>query len=85
MSLPPVARRALAEFTGTGLLVAVVVGSGIMAARQACLLQPGRSRPSRWCRLATPRAADGRFPLFLSPHPDSAKELCSGGCAFLSR
>ncbi len=26
-------RRALAEFTGTGLLVAVVVGSGIMAAR----------------------------------------------------
>lgn len=37
MSLPPVARRALAEFTGTGLLVAVVVGSGIMAAR----LSPG--------------------------------------------
>jgi arsenate reductase len=31
------ARRALAEFTGTGLLVAVVVGSGIMAAR----LSPG--------------------------------------------
>jgi arsenate reductase len=34
---PPLARRALAEFTGTGLLVAVVVGSGIMAAR----LSPG--------------------------------------------
>jgi glycerol uptake facilitator-like aquaporin len=32
------ARRLLAEFTGTGLLVAVVVGSGIMAAR----LSPGR-------------------------------------------
>jgi arsenate reductase len=31
------ARRLLAEFTGTGLLVAVVVGSGIMAAR----LSPG--------------------------------------------
>ncbi|RAY15466.1 aquaporin family protein [Actinomadura craniellae] len=28
----PLARRALAEFLGTGLLVAVVVGSGIMAA-----------------------------------------------------
>jgi arsenate reductase len=32
------ARRLLAEFTGTGLLVAVVVGSGIMAAR----LSPGQ-------------------------------------------
>ena len=30
---PALARRALAEFTGTGLLVAVVVGSGIMAVR----------------------------------------------------
>jgi arsenate reductase len=30
---PLTARRALAEFLGTGLLVAVVVGSGIMAAR----------------------------------------------------
>jgi arsenate reductase len=33
VSAPSLARRALAEFTGTGLLVAVVVGSGIMAAR----------------------------------------------------
>jgi glycerol uptake facilitator-like aquaporin len=33
------ARRALAEFTGAGLLVAVVVGSGIMAAR----LSPGNA------------------------------------------
>ena len=32
------ARRLLAEFAGTGLLVAVVVGSGIMAAR----LSPGQ-------------------------------------------
>jgi glycerol uptake facilitator-like aquaporin len=32
------ARRLLAEFTGTGLLVAVVIGSGIMAAR----LSPGQ-------------------------------------------
>jgi arsenate reductase (thioredoxin) len=30
---PPIARRAFAELAGTGLLVAVVVGSGIMAAR----------------------------------------------------
>ena len=30
---PAVARRLLAEFTGTGLLVAVVVGSGIAATR----------------------------------------------------
>lgn len=30
---PQLARRAFAEFLGTGLLVAVVVGSGIMAAR----------------------------------------------------
>lgn len=37
MSRAPLARRALAEFLGTGLLVAVVVGSGIMAAR----LSPG--------------------------------------------
>ncbi len=29
---PPLARRALAEFLGTGLLVTVVVGSGIAAA-----------------------------------------------------
>jgi glycerol uptake facilitator-like aquaporin len=35
--MPALARRALAELTGTGLLVAVVVGSGIMAAR----LSPG--------------------------------------------
>ena len=28
---PELGRRALAEFIGTGLLVAVVVGSGIMA------------------------------------------------------
>jgi glycerol uptake facilitator-like aquaporin len=34
---PALARRALAEFTGTGLLVSVVVGSGIMAVR----LSPG--------------------------------------------
>ena len=34
---PALARRALAEFTGTGLLVTVVVGSGIMAVR----LSPG--------------------------------------------
>ena len=34
---PALARRVLAEFTGTGLLVAVVVGSGIMAVR----LSPG--------------------------------------------
>ena len=34
---PPLARRALAEFLGTGLLVALVVGSGIMAQR----LSPG--------------------------------------------
>jgi glycerol uptake facilitator-like aquaporin len=34
---PALGRRALAEFLGTGLLVAVVVGSGIMAAR----LSPG--------------------------------------------
>jgi glycerol uptake facilitator-like aquaporin len=37
VSRPPLARRALAEFLGTGLLVTVVVGSGIMAAR----LSPG--------------------------------------------
>ena len=36
--MPALARRLLAEFTGTGLLVAVVVGSGIMAAR----LSPGQ-------------------------------------------
>jgi glycerol uptake facilitator-like aquaporin len=35
--IPALARRAVAEFTGTGLLVAVVVGSGIMAVR----LSPG--------------------------------------------
>jgi glycerol uptake facilitator-like aquaporin len=34
---PALARRGLAEFTGTGLLAAVVVGSGIMAVR----LSPG--------------------------------------------
>lgn len=34
---PAIARRLLAEFLGTGLLVAIVVGSGIMAAR----LSPG--------------------------------------------
>ncbi|MCO6003998.1 aquaporin family protein [Actinoallomurus purpureus] len=33
MTAPPLARRALAEFIGTGLLVTVVVGSGIMAAQ----------------------------------------------------
>lgn len=33
MSAPSLARRALAELLGTGLLVAVVVGSGIMATR----------------------------------------------------
>jgi glycerol uptake facilitator-like aquaporin len=33
MSAVPLARRAAAELTGTGMLVAVVVGSGIMAAR----------------------------------------------------
>ncbi len=33
MSAVPLARRAAAEFTGTGMLVAVAVGSGIMAAR----------------------------------------------------
>jgi glycerol uptake facilitator-like aquaporin len=37
MSRPPLLRRLLAEFVGTGLLVAVVVGSGIMAQR----LSPG--------------------------------------------
>jgi arsenate reductase len=36
--VPVLARRLLAEFTGTGLLVAVVIGSGIMAAR----LSPGQ-------------------------------------------
>jgi arsenate reductase len=36
--VPGLARRLLAEFTGTGLLVTVVVGSGIMAAR----LSPGQ-------------------------------------------
>jgi glycerol uptake facilitator-like aquaporin len=36
--MPGLARRLLAEFTGTALLVAVVVGSGIMAAR----LSPGQ-------------------------------------------
>jgi glycerol uptake facilitator-like aquaporin len=36
--VPALARRLLAEFTGTGLLVSVVVGSGIMAAR----LSPGQ-------------------------------------------
>ena len=36
--MPALARRLLAEFTGTGLLVAVVVGSGIMAVR----LSPGQ-------------------------------------------
>jgi glycerol uptake facilitator-like aquaporin len=36
--VPALARRLLAEFTGTGLLVAVVIGSGIMAAR----LSPGQ-------------------------------------------
>jgi glycerol uptake facilitator-like aquaporin len=38
VTVPGLARRLLAEFTGTGLLVAVVVGSGIMAAR----LSPGQ-------------------------------------------
>ena len=38
MSTPALTRRLLAEFTGTGLLVAVVVGSGIMAVR----LSPGQ-------------------------------------------
>ncbi len=33
MVAPPLARRLLAEFTGAGLLVTAVVGSGIMAAR----------------------------------------------------
>ena len=33
MSVPGLGRRVLAEFLGTGLLVAVVVGSGIMAVR----------------------------------------------------
>lgn len=33
MTLAPLARRAAAEFLGTGLLVTVVVGSGIMATR----------------------------------------------------
>lgn len=33
MSIAPLARRALAELLGAGLLVAVVVGSGIMAAQ----------------------------------------------------
>ncbi|QPE03982.1 aquaporin family protein [Microbacterium schleiferi] len=33
MSAAPLVRRALAEFLGTGLLVTVVVGSGIMATR----------------------------------------------------
>jgi glycerol uptake facilitator-like aquaporin len=37
VSDPALARRLLAEFTGTGLLVTVVVGSGIMAVR----LSPG--------------------------------------------
>jgi glycerol uptake facilitator-like aquaporin len=37
--VPPLARRALAELLGTGLLVAVVVGSGIMAVR----LSPGNT------------------------------------------
>jgi glycerol uptake facilitator-like aquaporin len=37
VSRPALARRAAAEFAGTGLLVAVVAGSGIMAAR----LSPG--------------------------------------------
>jgi glycerol uptake facilitator-like aquaporin len=36
--VPALARRLLAEFIGTGLLVAVVIGSGIMAAR----LSPGQ-------------------------------------------
>ena len=36
--MPALARRLLAEFTGTGLLVTVVTGSGIMAAR----LSPGQ-------------------------------------------
>ena len=31
--MPRVGRRLLAEFTGTGLLVAVVVGSGFAATR----------------------------------------------------
>jgi len=33
MTAPPLARRLVAEFTGTGLLVTAVVGSGIMASR----------------------------------------------------
>ena len=32
-AVPPLLRRAFAELLGTGLLVAVVVGSGIMASR----------------------------------------------------
>jgi arsenate reductase len=36
--MPRLARRLLAEFIGTGMLVAVVIGSGIMAAR----LSPGQ-------------------------------------------
>ncbi|MGH3211984.1 MAG: aquaporin [Trebonia sp.] len=39
MTKHPLARRLLAEFTGTGLLVVVVVGSGIMAVR----LSPGNT------------------------------------------
>jgi arsenate reductase len=38
VSRPSLSRRLLAEFTGTGLLTAVVVGSGIMAVR----LSPGQ-------------------------------------------
>jgi glycerol uptake facilitator-like aquaporin len=33
MTAPPLTRRLVAEFTGTGLLVTAVVGSGIMASR----------------------------------------------------
>ncbi|WP_317451886.1 aquaporin [Microbacterium sp. NIBRBAC000506063] len=33
MSAPPLWRRALAEMLGTGMLVAIVVGSGIAAQR----------------------------------------------------
>ena len=65
--LPPLARRALAEAVGTGLLVMVVVGSGghlwlaeVVASAGLVLLvfYPRRARPAAEADAAVPRRAD---------------------------
>ncbi len=50
---PAVTRRLLAEFTGTGLLVAIVAGSGIAVTR---LTSDGAARPVGGPRVLTPRS-----------------------------